>query len=88
MLVTWAAQLEIDAELSHSITNVEVKFSLAKASGPDFDNLIEAIKKEASSLQMRNQLTGAISCQAKLGLSCLDATWFVRLVRGIVLSGR
>ena len=46
MFVTWVAQLEIEAELSHSITNVEVEFSLAKASGPDFHNLIEATKKE------------------------------------------
>ena len=46
MLVTWMAQLEIKAKLSHSITNVEVKFCLAKASGPDFHNLIETTKKE------------------------------------------
>ena len=46
MLVTWVAQLEIEAELSHSITNVEVEFSLAKASGPDFHNFIEATQKE------------------------------------------
>ena len=64
MLVTWAAQLEIDAELSHSITNVEVKFSLAKASGPDFDKLSEAIKKESfffadeKSADWCNQLPG------------------------------
>ena len=46
MLVPWLAQLEVKAELSLSITNVEVKFGLAKASGPDFNNLIKATKKE------------------------------------------
>ena len=46
MLVTWVAQLEIEADLGNSITNDEVEFSLAKASGPDFHNLIEATKEE------------------------------------------
>ena len=44
MLVTWVAQLEIEADVGNSITNDEVELSLAKASGPDFHNLIEATK--------------------------------------------
>ena len=63
MLLTWVAHLEIKAELSHSITNVEVEFCLAKASGPDFNNLIEATKKEGFfRVVSREHLLGKI-CQ-------------------------
>ena len=48
MLVLWVAQLEIEAELSHSITNVEVEFSLAKASGPELDDFIKLGMKKFS----------------------------------------
>ena len=41
MLVAWVTQLEIEAEISHSITNAEVELSFTKAPGLDFYNFIK-----------------------------------------------
>ena len=46
VLVTWMTQFKIEAEFSHSVTNIEVKLSLARTSGPNFNNLMKTVEKE------------------------------------------
>ena len=45
-LVAWVTQLEIEAEISHSITNAGVELGFTKAPGPDFFNFNETTKEE------------------------------------------
>ena len=42
MMVTWAAQFKIEAEIRCSVTNFEVKIGLTRPSGPHFHDFIEA----------------------------------------------
>ena len=46
MLFIGVTKLKIEAEIGHSITNVEVKFGLTEASGPNLDNFLQATQEE------------------------------------------